>query len=226
MYKSAMAFLIFCAVLGPGLGSAQEKPVLAQEYEPEADRPGFWWTRREGEYTLQFYGAAAPQAVLRAVMPDTEQAMSQAGSPRGPDDLVRGSSFIRDTLANLRALDPMSGCRPTLTLIDGRRKANPGNEVPAPPQSAPQPQAQTQPPLLQQPAFQPLGDVEMQVWLLNRDGSVVMPQRKSPADVKYCDKGIVYGFDLQAARDAVAVAFTIGDQYFVQKLRPFADESQ
>ncbi len=32
----------------------------------------------------------------------------------------RGAIFIRNTIANLRGLDPVFGCR-TLTLVDGRR---------------------------------------------------------------------------------------------------------
>ena len=50
------AFVLFgaCMVLAPCMTAAEEQPVLAQEYKAEGGRPGFWWTRRLDEYTLQF----------------------------------------------------------------------------------------------------------------------------------------------------------------------------
>ena len=71
------------------------------------------------------------------------------------------------------------------------------------------------------------------MWLLHKDGSIITPRRKSPADPekKYCsygrcESGFVYGYDPTAARNAVAVAYKMGDDFHIQKLGPFADEQE
>ena len=214
MKPCAYVLLALCTA-GPGFSAAQEQPVLAQEFKPEGVRPGFWWTRRVDEYTLQFFGAmAAPRSNTMAIV---QPVPVPAPRPDPGAATNRASFFIGNTIANLRGLDPSFGCR-TLTLIDGRR-VNQGNATAATRESPPPP-----PPVPRPTATGLVGIPQMQVWLLNRDGTIVMPQRKLQADGKYCDTGIVYGFESAAAGDAMAVAFTDGEHYYVQKLQPFADE--
>lgn len=208
MKRFTSALLVVWASFGAGFGSAQERPVLAQEFRPDGARPGFWWTRREDEYTLQFFGTVVPRAFMGVTMRDSQSVPVQSSPPRDPASDARASFSTGNTIANLRGLDPSFGCR-TLTLIDGRRIASQG--------SAP---ARSPPPA----AVSPLDESVTQVWLLNRDGTIVMPQRKTPSDIRYCGSGIVYGFEPVAARAAVAVAFTVGEDYFIQQLQPFADE--
>jgi hypothetical protein len=215
MNRSALVMLVCCAVLSPAFGSAEEQPVVAQEFSAPEGRPIFWWTRREDEYTLQFFtGMVVSQPTAKC---------ERAEPPPGVD---RGSFFIGSTIACLRGLDPTFGAR-TLTLIDGRRRAGGTAQgattqpaVPAPPVSAPAPAPTPAPPA-----------ADIQVWLLHKDGSVITPRRKSPVDPdkKYCsygrcESGFVYGYDPAAARDAVAVAYKMGDDVHIQKLQPFADE--
>jgi hypothetical protein len=213
MYKSAYALLMVCAVLSPGLGAAQEQPVLAQEYKGAEDAPVFWWTRREQEYTLQFYTGV--------VIPKTD-AKCERGDAAAPPGVDRGSFFIGNTIACLRGLDPTFGAR-TLTLIDGRRTSGPAQTVVAaalpPAIPVPPPATPAQPP------------PEVHIWLLHRDGSIITPQRKSPVDPerKYCsygrcESGFVYGFALAAGQDAVAVAYMMGDNFYIQKLQRFPDQ--
>ncbi len=213
--KQVAVVLGFWAALGPAICAAQERPVLAQEYKPEGARPGFWWTRRVEEYTLQFFGTMVAPRVNRVALPQPAPAPVAAADALATLD--RSSFFIGNTIANLRGLDPTFGCR-TLTLIDGRRVVNTGSAT-SPGGGASPPQ-----PVPQMPASKPMGNVAWQVWLLKGDGTVILPQRRSPADAKYCDTGLVYGFELSVARDAVAVAFSDGDNYFVQQLQPFADQ--
>lgn len=216
MKRYAYVFLGICAGLVPCLGAAEERPVLAQEFKPEGVRPGFWWTRRVDEYTLQFFGTkAAPR--INTMLP-AQPAPVQAARPDDAAGMNRSSFFIGNTIANLRGLDPTFGCR-TLTLIDGRRTVNSGDATAAVRESPPPP-----PPKPEPTPTGLIGINQMQVWLLNRDGTIVMPQRQSQANANYCDTGIVYGFESAAARGAVAVAFTDGEHYYVQKLQPFADE--
>jgi len=201
---------MFCAALSPRFGAAAEQPVLAQEYSGAEGRPIFWWTRRQDEYTLQFFTGV--------VFPKTKGGCDglKVQPPPGVD---RGSFFIGSTIACLRGLDPTFGGR-TLTLIDGRRAPNqPGEAIPAPPVI----------PASSAPALPPPAAADIQVWVLHKDGSIILPQRKSPVDPdrKYCgygrcESGFVYGFDLSVGRNAVAVAYKMGDDVHIQKLEPFA----
>jgi len=217
MKPYGFVLLGLCVALGPCFSAEPQRPVLEQEFKPEGARPGFWWTRRVNEYTLQFFGEKADLRLHARLLnpPPPSPPQAQGVRPGTATPLGRSSFFIGNTIANLRGLDPTFGCR-TLTLIDGRR-ANPSGTGSPTREPSPSPAAQAA-------ASPTLPNVEMQVWLLSADGTIVMPQRKSEPTGKYCDTGIVYGFEYAAARDAVAAAFSDGEHDYVQKLQPFADE--
>jgi hypothetical protein len=209
---------MFCAALSPRFGAAAEQPVLAQEYSGADGRAIFWWTRRQDEYTLQFFTGV--------VSPKTRDHCDGL-KVQPPPGMNHESFFIGSTIACLRGLDPTFGAR-TLTLIDGRRATRPpGEAIPAQPANPVQTEPASPPP--PPPAPPPAADI--QVWVLHKDGSIILPQRKSPVDPdgKYCgygrcESGFVYGFDLSVGRNAVAVAYKMGDDVHIQKLEVFADE--
>jgi hypothetical protein len=177
------------------------------------------WTHRPDSYTLQVVLAQSPYQRLTtaaAAAPATSTPQETEGVNGSPD---RSSFFIGNTIANLRCMDPNFGGR-TLTLLDGRRVV--AGSTPA---------ASTAPlePATQRPmaAAPPSAPPRIQVWLLRSDGTQIIPSSVS-ADfptAKGCGtqsvtNEILYRFPLRESAQAAAVAISVDDQYFIEKLRP------
>lgn len=116
-------------------------------------------------------------------------------SPAQPD---RAAHFIANTIENLRGLDPTLSCR-TLTLADGRR---PGRNTQPPP-----------PPIQR--------DARVQVWLLNADGTQVLPASydcRKDGDLVH----ITYAFDAAEVGAVAAAAVRVSGDYVIEALQPSA----
>jgi hypothetical protein len=182
------------------------------------------WTRQPDSYTLQVVIDRSMPAVmvdisaaLRSLPPDTSRSQPQP-IPLWQEDALdrqdRGSLFIARTIANLRSQDA-SLCGRTLTIVDGRR-------------TAPAQQAQA-------PATVPFPfgfiDQRVQVWLLDAGGTLIQnatyhcddPGRNSP-DRR--DFSITYGYSLADGAQAIAAAIRIGDEFYIEKLKPLAEPAQ
>jgi hypothetical protein len=177
------------------------------------------WTHRPDSYTLQVVLAHSPYQRLTtaaAVAPATSTPQESEGVNGSSD---RSSFFIGNTIANLRCMDPAFGDR-TLTLVDGRRVV-PGSSPPA--STAPSVPA-TQRPMAAAP---PSAPPRIQVWLLRSDGTQIIPSSvwtEFPT-AKGCGtqsrtNEVLYRFPLRESAQAAAVAISVDDQYFIEKLRP------
>lgn len=176
------------------------------------------WTRRPDSYTLQLvldrsrYGlAAAPVASGGA------NTASRVATSPSDDTASRPSFFIGNTIANLRGLDPAFGCR-TLTLVDGRRSVPTSNAAAgAPPPAV---AAVASPAVLRPPS--------VQVWLLRADGTQILPIGNSPPlpATTRCVPGrtisdeVLFRFPVADSAQAVAAAVRIGNDFYIEPLRP------
>ncbi len=74
---------------------------------------------------------------------------------------------------------------------------------------------------------------KVQVWLLEPDGTQVLPTRQSPAPTSQqlsCGRCIsyefAYSFPLAAGREAVAAAVRINDDFYIEQLAPLGNEKE
>jgi hypothetical protein len=216
-----------CLAMGAGTAvvaaTAAEDAVLAQDLvnvRASNKVAAAIWTHRPDSYTLQVVLAHSPYQRLTttaAVAPATSTPQETDGVNGSPD---RSSFFIGNTIANLRCMDPAFGDR-TLTLVDGRRVV-PGSSPPA--STAPS-QPATQRPMAATPP--PTVPPRIQVWLLRADGTQIIPSSVSAEfpTAKGCGtqsrtNEVLYRFPLRESAQAAAVAISVDDQYFIEKLRP------
>lgn len=184
------------------------------------------WERRADSYTLHFTydpsrSAAARQLATTVVVIDTSAPVASNQASGEPMD--RGSYFIRNTVANLRGLDP-AFCGRTLTLVDGRRPT--GGQTP--PAVRPAPAPTSTPMSVNQPYPPKIRYGSIEVWLLKADGTQILPVTYS------CDVAarpatgqtpveITYEFPLAESEQAVAAAIRVDGNYYIEKLqRPAA----
>ena len=172
------------------------------------------WTHRPDSYTLQ---VVLGQFYQRLKAPPVAAPAPITSQETG--DINRSSFFIGNTIANLRCADPNFGGR-TLTLIDGRRMVPGGSSQPAIPPSEPIM-------VSARPAATPEDPPRIQVWLLRADGTQITPIAVSnePPAAKGCSSGsmtneILYRFPSTESAQAAAVAISVDDQYYIEKLRP------
>jgi hypothetical protein len=182
------------------------------------------WMRLPDSYTLQVVIDRSMPAVMVDI-PAALRLLPQNVSPSRPQPIPlwqedapysrdRGSQFIAETIANLRNLD-VSLCGRTLTIDDGRRTA-PAQRAEAP-GTIPLP-----------PGF---WDNRVQVWLLNAGGALIQnatylcddPGRNSPDRSDFL---ISYGYSLADGAQAVAAAIRIGDEFYIEKLKPLTEPAQ
>jgi hypothetical protein len=215
---AAVLALNFAAAL-PAATPASEPAVLAQDLVKVTESGAVMaalWTRRTDSYTLQIV-LDRSRYVARPVPAVTQK----------PATVDRSVYFIGNTIANLRGLDPSFGCR-TLTLIDGRRavRGQPGSASAVVELNiAPAVQAV---PTVQAVQFEA---PQVQVWLLKADGTQILPVLRSPQPAaRPCIAGrvmadeILYRFPVAESAQAVAAAIRIGDEYYVEKLRPLEEQ--
>jgi hypothetical protein len=228
MQRLTCALFVLCAATAWSSGaaaqdsSARESGLVHVEYGGGASEPGFWWTRRTDEATLQFTNWTRVNASVR---PERI-----TGSTLGKTESLARPYFIGNTIANLRGLDPTFGSR-TLALTNGSVQSAP----PRPPAPAPRGPASYMPQIpgtTDSPPPAPI-DLPDDVWLLRQDGTIIRPQRKTPVaeDQQYCGEGrceqaYVYGFAPSAATEAVAVVFSSGGTVTTRELEPLAGLQQ
>jgi hypothetical protein len=208
------------------------------------------WTRQPDYYALQVVMESARPSPRRVSSPANLNAeeMRQRGmadvaeelrklvppsAPGTPPAMMgditpdRSSYFVGNTVANLRGLDPVFGCR-TLTLVDGRRVVG-GQPTPrsSPAPSGPYPYGvvQSYPPALKHP--------RIEVWLLRADGTQVLPAAytctllpASPADStvqpsvsRNKSDEFTYRYSFEDGAQAVAAAIRIDNDFYIEKLQ-------
>jgi hypothetical protein len=203
------------------------------------------WRRQPDYYALQVVMETSRPAPPRASAPTnrTAEEMRQLGVVNVADELrklvpqnvpgmpapnmtgdiapERSSYFIGSTIANLRGLDPMFGCR-TLTLVDGRRAD--GRQPPAP--SATAPVVQSYPPRTKHP--------RIEVWLLKADGTQILPaaytcaqlpavpaeSTSPPSVLRNKSEEFTYRYSMADSAQAVAAAIRIDNDFYIEKLQP------
>lgn len=160
-----------------------------------------------------------------AAIPAQPAVVGGAIGPSGRQD-DRGSYFLGNTIANLRGLDPWFACGRTLTLIDGRRVVSKSDgrgaavqQVEPPRPAPPSPINQPYPPKLKE------GRVE--VWLLRKDGTQILPAVYSCAGgetqaARETPIEISYAFSAADSEQAVAAAIRIDDEFYIEKLQTLA----
>ena len=216
------AKLHFCAYLAtmaaatlpittPAADSAAPTQVLVQVDIPDQVMAAHW-TKLPDSHVLRVVLDRPANPVTREDASADRPApttLTNASPPTRPD---RGSFFIGDTIANLRGLDPVFGCR-TLTLVDGRRAGGVHQSAPA-----------SSRPNMNQPYPPKLKDPRVDVWLLKADGTQILPASYScdltRVDPSRAHAEISYEFPLASTAQAVAAAIRIEDRYFIQKLQP------
>jgi hypothetical protein len=171
-------------------------------------------------------GIADAAEALRKLVPQNVPGMPTPNTT-GDGFPDRGSIFIANTIANLRGLDPVFGCR-TLTLVDGRRVAEgqpPASSAPQAPAASPAPVVQSYPPRLKHP--------RIEVWLLSADGTQILPAAytcvvvpavpaasTSPSAVsRNRSEEFSYRYSVEDSAQAVAVAIRIDSDFYIEKLQ-------
>lgn len=179
------------------------------------------WERRAASYTLHFTydpsRSAARQQAATVVVIDTSAPAARNQAAGEPMD--RGSYFIRNTIANLRGLDP-AFCGRTLTLVDGRRTTG-GQTPPAVP---PAPAPTSTPMSVNQPYPPKIRYGSIEVWLLKADGTQILPVTYSCDVATRPASGqtpveITYDFPLADGEQAVAAAIRVDGNYYIEKLQ-------
>lgn len=185
------------------------------------------WARQPDYYALQVVMETSKPAPPRAVAPPRVPATP--ASPMGDSSADRNSYFLGNTIANLRGLDPVIGCR-TLTLVDGRRVV--GGQPGPPPQSVPSVTpypygiVQSYPPAIKHP--------RIEVWLLRGDGTQVVPEAYTctllPASPdastsslsvsRYKSEEFTYRYSIEDGMQAIAAAISIDNDFYIEKLQP------
>jgi hypothetical protein len=204
------------------------------------------WTRQPEFYTLQVLMEVSKPGPPRASVPANPNAegVRQSGavnvaeslqkllpqgmpSPNGGGEVSpeRSSYFIGNTIANLRELDPVFGCR-TLTLVDGRRRI--GGQSPAPP-------APPVPPAVVVQSYPPaIKHRRIEAWLLKADGTQILPSAYTcvvvPASPGAPDspqsaprnrsEEFSYRYSIADSAQAVAAAIRIDNDFYIEKLQP------
>ncbi len=193
--------------------SAASTQVLLEEDIPDQVTTAHL-TRLPDAYILRVVldRPASPARSERASADRPAPAAVVGANDATPTRVNRDSFFIGNTIANLRGLDPMFGCR-TLSLIDGRRTTDVQQAAPPSPS-----------PAMNQPYPPKLKDQRVDVWLLKADGTQILPATYScdwarPVSAKSRPHAeITYEFPRASTDQAVAVAIRIEDRYFIEKL--------
>lgn len=185
------------------------------------------WTRQPDYYALQVVMETSRPAPPRPVVPSNVPAAP--ASTTGNISPERSSFFVGGTIANLRGLDPVFGCR-TLTLVDGRRVV--GGQPTAPlspgPSVTPYPYGvvQSYPPAIKHP--------RIEVWLLRADGAQVVPAAYTctllpaspdastafPSVSRNKSEEFSYRYSVEDGPQAVAAAIRIDNDFYIEKLQP------
>jgi hypothetical protein len=230
--KSGYQLLGVCLVAFGATGlhtssTAAEGPVVAQDLvnvRASTSIAAALWTRRLDSYTLQIVFPSSDQGCGAPRAPATAGTAQQTQSVPQGTEIDRSVYFIGNTIANLRGLDPCFGAR-TLTLVDGRRSV-PGI---SPPDSSPK----VEPVALQKPVVAPpLSVPGIQVWLLRADGTQISPvaMAMETSHAYGCRincpvSGKQYRFSLLEGAQAAAVAISVDDVYYIEKLKPLEPTS-
>lgn len=181
------------------------------------------WTRQPDSYTLQVVidrsTPSSPAAMVDVrealkLVPQNVSTIQPQPIPSWQEDAPtqeeRASFFIGNTIANLRGLDTAL-CGRTLTIVDGRR-------------TVPSQRAQA-------PATVPLPagfrDSRVEVWLLSAGAAPIQNATYSCNDAGRNSSGrtdfsVSYGYAVEDGAQAVAVAIRIGEDFYIEKLRPLA----
>lgn len=230
--RLARCLATILAVAGPTVTPAAETGVLTQDLvniRASDLVTTALWSRLPDSYTLQVvldrerYDAKrrAIAAEKAAANPAPAPPPDRAGATAGVTRDSYSGFFIGNTIANLRGLDPVFGCR-TLTLVDGRRVVATTQGAPPAPPKPPAPPAARPPEMVNQPYPPRIKESRIEVWLLNPDGSQIPPVAYSCDSDARTSPGIwvEYKFPLADGAKAVAAAVRIDDAFYIEKLQP------